>query len=225
MTADQTPVDVSGLAPDPSNPRGITEESLAALAECIRLYGDLGGITFNLQTRELVGGHQRVVALRRLGFEAAGIQWGRTYRTEQGPERDGWILLGEGKTASRFRVRGVHWPREKQEAANVAANSPSLQGYFTDGLREVLARIESDSAGVFEALRFADLRPPEIAFSSMAAAFEKAFDDHSGMDRPVTLTLSFSPADYADVEVYLQKVGGRTGLVDRLLGWIRAEKT
>lgn len=53
------PLTLADLRPDPQNPREIDEAGAAGLGYSIEEFGDLSGIVFNEQTRELVCGHKR----------------------------------------------------------------------------------------------------------------------------------------------------------------------
>lgn len=83
----------------------------AALAE----FGDLGGIVFNIQTEQLIGGHQRVASLKN-----ASVCITDTFDppTDVGTTSVGYVEIhGE-----RFAYREVDWPIHKEMAANIAAN-------------------------------------------------------------------------------------------------------
>ena len=154
------PATVADLAPAPYNPRTITDEAARALEASMVAFGDISGIVFNFTTGNLVAGHQRRRVLQGMGAEA--IEWAREeVAGVDGPERRGTIRTDRGV----FGVRGVHWPLEKEMAANVAANSPTLTGTFDDNvLGEVLGQIEAGDADLFSALRFEELwepAPPE----------------------------------------------------------------
>lgn len=60
---------ISDLVPAPYNPRRISPEALARLETSIRSHGLVEPLVWNSQTRRLVGGHQRLEALKRLGHE------------------------------------------------------------------------------------------------------------------------------------------------------------
>jgi len=101
------------LAPDPANPRTMSDEARAGLAVSLETFGALD-IVFNDETGELVSGHQRLD-----GLKAAGA-------TELVREGD-WGHIVHPKTGERFPVRFVRWDPVKQRMANLAANSPHLR--------------------------------------------------------------------------------------------------
>lgn len=67
-----TPVPVKwrDLVPDDENPRFITDEEMASLRESIVVHGVVEALVVQKGTRKIIGGHQRVDALRQ--FESEG---------------------------------------------------------------------------------------------------------------------------------------------------------
>lgn len=94
------------LAPNPRNPRKITDKQLTMLRKSLGEFGDLSGIVFNRRSGKLVGAHQR---LKVLPPEAEIIMDTEDY---------GHVDV-EG---DRFQVRLVDWDEIKEKAANIAAN-------------------------------------------------------------------------------------------------------
>ena len=131
--ASNLPTSTAELAADPRNPRFITDESAAGLSRSIDEFGDLSGIVWNKQTSSLVAGHQR---LKRIESEYGP----RPIEIIDEARGLGWIAIDD---ARGFMVRIVDWPRERQVAANVAANNPKIQGEFTDDLASYVRGIES----------------------------------------------------------------------------------
>jgi len=64
---------VSGLKPNPKNPRMIDEESLGGLSESISKFGLVEPIIVNEKTGFIVGGHQRLKALQKIGIDSVDI--------------------------------------------------------------------------------------------------------------------------------------------------------
>ena len=110
---------LDALKADPKNPRYINKEDFAKLKELLKEYGDLSGIVKNQTTGELVGGHMRINAFKEMG----GTQSVQVTQTFDTPTRTGTVAIGyvliDGEM---FTYREVQWPREKQTAANIAAN-------------------------------------------------------------------------------------------------------
>lgn len=63
-------VPLERLAPDPGNPRTMTESQAHKLMESLKRFGAVEPAVFNRVTGELVGGHMRVNAARILGWES-----------------------------------------------------------------------------------------------------------------------------------------------------------
>lgn len=104
---------------NPRNPRKITVAQLIGLKQSLEEFGDLSGIVWNQQTGKLVGGHQRLEALKDEDpHEDVTIL--RTYDT---PTRTGTIA--EGKVTLKgeeLSYRVVDWDPAKEGAAMIAAN-------------------------------------------------------------------------------------------------------
>jgi DNA modification methylase len=141
---------IATLAPDLKNPRRITDEARAGLGVSLETFGALD-VVFNETTGELVSGHQRIERLK-----AAGA-------TEL--VRDGdWGFITHPKTGERFPVRFVTWSATKQNLANLVANSPELQGTFTEAALDHLRALEDE-------VNFAAL-----GLDRLAAQLEKELD-------------------------------------------------
>ncbi|HBJ75252.1 MAG TPA: hypothetical protein DDY86_07055 [Syntrophaceae bacterium] len=123
---------VKDLKPAPYNPRTITEEKLAALGKSMREFGDLSGVVMNIQTGNLVGGHQRMKH-----FDAS-------WPIKKRPHKDaiGTVSLGEIETPfGVWSYREVDWPDHKEKAANIAANKHG-GGWDNDKLAQLLEEIK-----------------------------------------------------------------------------------
>ncbi len=70
-TIEQVPIDQ--LRPDPANPRRIGEEELDALERSIRQFGFVQPVLTRREDATVIGGHQRLVAARRLGFHTVPV--------------------------------------------------------------------------------------------------------------------------------------------------------
>jgi hypothetical protein len=108
------------------NPRRISKHDFDALVKSMTEFGDLSGIVKNIETGTLVGGNQRLEALKRMKSPKIVI----TEKLVDGPDSKGTIALGYIELAdkTRFAYREVMWPLEKEKAANIAANR--IQGEF-----------------------------------------------------------------------------------------------
>jgi DNA modification methylase len=70
---EQVPIDK--LRPDPANPRRISDEQIEALTRSIREFGPVQPLLVRRADRTIVGGHQRLLALRRLGYRTVPVIW------------------------------------------------------------------------------------------------------------------------------------------------------
>ncbi len=61
-------VSIGDLRPDPFNPRRISETELEALTRSLREFGFVQPIVVRREDKTVIGGHQRLVAARKLGY-------------------------------------------------------------------------------------------------------------------------------------------------------------
>src|ERR1035438_9195002 len=125
---------IATLAPDPMNPRKISEEALAGLQVSLETFGELD-IVFNETTKQIVSGHQRLAALKAAGATEMIRHGERCY-------------VEHPKTKERFHVRMVAWDPVRQKLANLVANNPHLQGDFTEDAIDQLRGLEIGRAHV-----------------------------------------------------------------------------
>lgn len=70
---DEVPIDQ--LRPDPANPRRIGDAELDALERSLRRFGFVQPVLARREDGVVVGGHQRLVAARRLGLSTVPVIW------------------------------------------------------------------------------------------------------------------------------------------------------
>jgi len=73
LTVEQVAIDQ--LRPDPANPRQISERELDALERSIRQFGFVQPVLARREDRTVIGGHQRLVAARRLGLTIVPVTY------------------------------------------------------------------------------------------------------------------------------------------------------
>ena len=130
-----------------TNPRLITEGALEKLNENLTRFGDLGGVIYNVQLKELVSGNQRT-SLFNLKSKNK-IEYTETLKTptEDGTTAYGYILIDNQK----FSYREVEWDEEKHKAAVLLANTHAGKFDFS--------MLESEFANIdFEGLGMDDLK-------------------------------------------------------------------
>jgi ParB-like chromosome segregation protein Spo0J len=71
LAIEQVPID--SLHPDPANPRRISEEELDSLERSIRQFGFVQPVLARREDGVVIGGHQRLVAARRLGLTTVPV--------------------------------------------------------------------------------------------------------------------------------------------------------
>ena len=135
--------DLASLNKNPKNPRRISKDDFEALKKAMKKFGDLGGVVFNLNTQQLVGGHQRTEAFKALG---AGAHIVITEKLEQ-PDKQGTVAYGYViMDGTKFSYREVTWTQNDETAANVAANR--ISGEFDlELLHQANMELEADPNG------------------------------------------------------------------------------
>jgi DNA modification methylase len=73
LTVEEVPIDL--LRPDPANPRRIGEEELESLTRSLRQFGFVQPILARREDGVVIGGHQRLVAARRLGLATVPVTY------------------------------------------------------------------------------------------------------------------------------------------------------
>jgi DNA modification methylase len=73
LAVEQVAIDL--LRPDPANPRRISEEELDALERSLRQFGFVQPVLARREDGVVIGGHQRLVAVRRLGLTSVPVIW------------------------------------------------------------------------------------------------------------------------------------------------------
>ena len=132
---------LSDLKANPKNPRTINKHDFEALIQSIKTFGDLSGVVLNRTTGQLVGGHQRVEAFKRIGGQPV-IEETLEAPNSVGTVARGHVLVGDEK----FTYREVIWDADFESAANVAANR--IQGQFDlDLLAEVTYQLTQSQNG------------------------------------------------------------------------------
>jgi DNA modification methylase len=74
-TLDMVHVSIDELRPDPANPRRISDQQIEALTRSLREYGFVQPVLARREDKTVIGGHQRLVAARRLGYKTVPVTW------------------------------------------------------------------------------------------------------------------------------------------------------
>ncbi|MGD0020513.1 MAG: ParB N-terminal domain-containing protein, partial [Candidatus Limnocylindrales bacterium] len=134
LSVEEVPIDL--LRPDPANPRRIGDEALESLTRSLRRFGFVQPVLARREDRTVIGGHQRLVAARRLGLATVPVTY-LDLRVEQAR------LL----SLALNRIGGT-W--DEQLLARLLADlqaSPevdlSLSGFGEDEVRDLLRSLET----------------------------------------------------------------------------------
>src|SRR5919106_4545862 len=130
----QTPI--GELRPDPANPRRISDDELDSLTKSIRQFGLVDPIIARREDKTVIGGHQRLLAARRLGLKT-----GPVVLLDLSPEQAPLLNLGLN------RIGGT-WDQELlarllAELKEVPDVDLSLSGFSEDELRKYVKSLES----------------------------------------------------------------------------------
>lgn len=147
----EVPTRVEDLKPSEYNPRSIKDESLEALGYSMKEFGDLSGITYNMRTDRVCCGHQR---LKNLDPKLPITKY---VPADGDGGTIGWGEIHDAK-GHAWRVRFVDWEERKEQAANLAANSPLLAGDFTLGALDMIAGLEVELPDLSVELRLPELK-------------------------------------------------------------------
>jgi DNA modification methylase len=66
-------ISIDELKPDPANPRRISDQELESLTRSIREFGLVDPIIARKEDKTVIGGHQRLLAARRLGYKEVPV--------------------------------------------------------------------------------------------------------------------------------------------------------
>ena len=64
---------IGDLRPDPANPRRISDEELESLTRAIHEFGFVDPIIAREEDKSVIGGHQRLLAARKLGLKRVPV--------------------------------------------------------------------------------------------------------------------------------------------------------
>src|SRR5919106_6971592 len=154
-----TQVPISELRPDPANPRRISDQELESLTRSIREFGFVQPVVARREDRTIIGGHQRLIAARRLGLKQVPVVF-----LDLSSEQARLLNLGLN------RIGGT-WDQELlarllAELKEVPDVDLSLSGFSEDELRKYLKGLESrekreqlESFDLEETLKAAQVAP------------------------------------------------------------------
>lgn len=125
------------------NPRVITDKELSTLDKSYQKFGDLSGIVFNVKTKRLVSGHQRIKALKLAKAKTKIVK--KKQKDTLGTVALGFVeVTYKDKTTANIPYREVSWSNDKVEkAANIVANAAG-GSFDTKKLTKLVNELEKD---------------------------------------------------------------------------------
>jgi DNA modification methylase len=131
---EQIPID--RLHPDPANPRRISEEELDALERSIRQFGFVEPVIARRVDATVIGGHQRLLAARRLGLTSVPVIW-----LDLSAEQARLLGLALNKISGSWDDALL--ARLLAELQSVPDLDLSLSGFDEDEVKELLRSLET----------------------------------------------------------------------------------
>jgi DNA modification methylase len=133
LTIEQVPI--GDLRPDPFNPRRISDAELDALTRSIQQFGLVDPIVARREDRTVIGGHQRLVAARRLGLETVPVVY-----VDLSPEQAKLLNLALNKISGEWDEELLaRMLADLQETPDVDI---SLSGFGEDEIGKLLKTLE-----------------------------------------------------------------------------------
>ncbi|MGO9179074.1 MAG: site-specific DNA-methyltransferase [Candidatus Limnocylindrales bacterium] len=126
---------IDHLRPDPANPRRIGEEELDALERSLRQFGFVQPVVARREDATVIGGHQRLVAARRLGLTSIPVIW-----LDISPEQARLLGLALNKISGSWDDALL--ARLLAELQSVPDLDLSLSGFDEDEVKELLRSLE-----------------------------------------------------------------------------------
>jgi ParB-like chromosome segregation protein Spo0J len=140
-------VPIGELRPDPANPRRISDQELEALTRSIREFGFIDPIIARKEDRMVIGGHQRLLAARRLGYETVPVVF-----VDLSQEQARLLNIALNKISGSFDQELL--ARLLKELNDVPDLDITLSGFEEDELKNLLksldAREKRDQAENFD---------------------------------------------------------------------------
>lgn len=129
-------VDIGQLRPDPANPRRISEEELEALTRSIHQFGLVDPIIARRDDGTVIGGHQRLLAARKLGLKTVPVVY-----VDLSPEQARLLNLALNKISGSFDQELL-----AQLLADLSLQPEldlTLSGFGDDEIKELLKSLDA----------------------------------------------------------------------------------
>lgn len=126
-------IDISAIAPDPDNPRTITDKAMRALVASVKKFGLVQPIVINKITGHVVGGHQRLAAMRKLGHQRTTVAIGSWTLAE---ERALNVTLNNPAAQGKFEQPGNYLDGALQGLSLTDFRELNLESVFPKEAKE-----------------------------------------------------------------------------------------
>ncbi len=138
---------IGDLRPDPANPRHISEQELEILTRSINEFGLIDPIIARREDKMVIGGHQRLLAARKLGYKTVPV-----VLTDLTVEQAHLLNIALNKISGSFDQELLaRLLKELQDVPNIDL---SLSGFEDDELKKLLksldAREKRDRPEIFD---------------------------------------------------------------------------
>jgi DNA modification methylase len=129
-------VPIENLKPDSANPRRISDDELEALTRSIREFGLIDPVIARKEDSMVIGGHQRLIAARRLGYKTVPVVF-----VDLSPEQSHLLNIGLNKIGGSFDQELL--ARLLAELNAVPGMDLSLSGFEDDDLKKLLKNLDA----------------------------------------------------------------------------------
>src|SRR5439155_7345368 len=130
-------VPIDDLHPDPKNPRKISSEELDRLTRSLREFGFLQPVIARHDDHIVVGGHQRLVAARRLGYKTVPVIF-----VDLSPEQSHLLNLALNRISGDWHealLARLLADLQLAEGVDLA-----LSGFEDDEIKRLLRKLEAE---------------------------------------------------------------------------------
>lgn len=129
-------VPIDNLRPDPANPRRIADAELEALTRSIQQFGLVDPIIVRREDSTVIGGHQRLLAARRLGLKTVPVVY-----VDLSMEQARLLNLALNKVAGSWDEELL--ARLLAELQDVPGVDISLSGFADDEIAKLLKTLDA----------------------------------------------------------------------------------
>lgn len=135
MTVAIEHVDIDLLRPDPANPRKISDAEIEALTRSLREYGFVQPVIALRSDHTVVGGHQRLIAARKLGMKEVPVVY-----VDLPLEQGRLLNLALNKISGTWEEELL--ARMVADLSSLEAVDLSLTGFSEDELEQLLKKLD-----------------------------------------------------------------------------------